>query len=151
MNLLQIDYEKLQSSYELVNDSLTRLPPLVPSFINNSLAMEPYDALASRFERFVEIALNRFFRSVEVHQFGKKSESLRDRLLCMQKIGLVSSVELWMEMRDFRNRIAHDYLPEQLVAMLNTIRDRFRSEIDLSITKCAAFMLQSQDKKNVPT
>jgi hypothetical protein len=119
--------------------------------LNDSIAMEPYDALASRFERLVEIALNSFFRSVELHQFGKKSESLRDRLSCMQKIGLVTSVELWMEMRDFRNRIAHDYLPEQLVAMLNTIKDRFRSEIDLSITKCAAFMLHSLDRKHVPT
>ena len=151
MNLLQIDYEKLQSSYALVNDSLTRLPPLVPSLLNNSLAMEPYDALASRFERLVEIALNRFFRSVELHQFGKKSESLRDRLLNMQKIGLVNSVELWMEMRDFRNRIAHDYLPEQLVAMLNTIRDRFREEIDLTIAQCTSFVSRNQDKKNVPS
>ena len=151
MNLLQIDYEKFQSSYALVSDSLTRLPPLAPSVLNNSLAMEPYDALASRFERLVEIALNRFFRSVEVHQFCKKSESLRDRLLNMQKIGLVNSVELWMEMPDFRNRIAHDYLPEQLVAMLDTIRDHFRSEIDLSVTKCADFVLQSQDRKHVPT
>jgi hypothetical protein len=94
--------------------------------LNDSIAMEPYDALASRFERLVEIALNSFFRSVELHQFGKKSESLRDRLLCMQKIGLVTSVELWMEMRDFRNRIAHDYLPEQLSTasgqFLTTIR-----------------------------
>lgn len=151
MNLLQIDYEKLQSSNEFVNDSLTRLPPLAKTMLHDSLAMEPYDALSSRFERFLEIALNRFFRSVEVHQFGKKSESLRDRLLCMQKIGLVSSVELWMEMRDFRNRIAHDYLPEQLVAMLNTIRDRFRSEISLSMTKCAAFMSHNQDGRHVPT
>ena len=151
MSLLQIDFDKLQSSYALLSDSLTRLPPLAPAMLNNSIAMEPYDALASRFERFVEIAVNRFFRSVEIHQFGKKSESLRDRLLNMQKIGLVSSVELWMEMRDFRNRIVHDYLPEQLVAMINTIRDRFRTEINLSLAKSVGSMMPLQERRHVPS
>jgi uncharacterized protein YutE (UPF0331/DUF86 family) len=105
--------------------------------------MEPYDALASRFERFIEIALNRFFRSVEIHQFSKSSESLRDRLLIMQKIGLISSVELWMEMRDFRNRIAHDYLPEQLAVIFNSIRDRFGAEMKVCVEESSKFMIRN--------
>ena len=68
--------------------------PLKPEILNDSLAMEPYDALSSRFERFIEIALNKFFRSVEIHEFSKSSDSLRDRLFMMQKFGLISSVEL---------------------------------------------------------
>lgn len=57
MSLLQIDFEKFQSSCALLDDSLTRLPPLAPEMLNNSFAMEPCDALVTRFERFVEIAV----------------------------------------------------------------------------------------------
>ena len=143
MDLLTINFEKLQKSFALVQDSLFRLRPLETAILNDSLAMEPYDALASRFERFIEIALNRFFRSVEIHQFSKSSESLRDRLLIMQKIGLISSVELWMEMRDFRNRIAHDYLPEQLAAIFNSIRDRFGAEMKSCVDESSNFMIRN--------
>lgn len=149
MDLLALDYEKLHRSYSLVQNSLSRLPPLEPNLLDDSVAMEPYDALASRFERFVEIALNRFFRSVEIHQFGKKSESLRDRLLNMQKVGIITSVDLWMEMRDFRNRIAHDYLPEQLVTILNSIRSRFHQEIMKSVNESTLFMTRNKGTNDV--
>ncbi len=140
MDLLGINFEKMQKSFALVEDSVTRLPPLKPEILNDSLAMEPYDALSSRFERFIEIALNKFFRSVEIHEFSKCSDSLRDRLFMMQKFGLISSVELWMEMRDFRNRIAHDYLPEQLAIIFNNIRDRFATEMRLCLEESTKFV-----------
>ena len=140
MDLLGINFEKMQKSFAMVEDSLTRLPALKPEILNDSLAMEPYDALSSRFERFIEIALNKFFRSVEIHEFSKSSDSLRDRLFMMQKFGLISSVELWMEMRDFRNRIAHDYLPEQLAIIFNNIRDRFATEMKLCLEESAKFV-----------
>jgi hypothetical protein len=151
MSLLQIDFDKLASTYALLEDSLGRVRPLQVSMLNDSLAMEPYDALASRFERLVEIALNRFFRSVELRQFGKKSDSLRDRILNMQKLGLVASVELWMEMREFRNRIAHDYLPEQLVVIFTAIQDRFYQELKHCILASRAFMLQVEGDSDVST
>ena len=149
MDLLTINFQRMNKSFALVQDSITRLRPLEPAMLNNSLAMEPYDALTSRFERFTEIALNRFFRSVEIHQFSKSSDSLRDRLLMMQKFGLISSVEIWMEMRDFRNRIAHDYLPEQLAAMFNGIRDRFGPEMKLCVDESAQFMIKMGLKSDV--
>ena len=149
MELLAINFERLQKSFTLVQDSLSHLRPLDPAILNDSRAMESYDALASRFERFVEIALNKFFRTVEIHQFSKSSESLRDRLLIMQKLGLISSVELWMEMRNFRNRIAHDYLPEQLAVVFNGIHIRFNVEMKRCIEECIKFMQKNGENSHV--
>jgi hypothetical protein len=138
-DLLIVNFEKLEKSCFLLRDILAHLPPLEPNTIDNARAMEPYDALASRFERVVEIAVNRFFRSVELVVQGKPSETLRDRLQLMCKAGLISSPELWLEMRDFRNRIAHDYLPEQLVAIYDGIRTRFLVEINHCVTSAKSF------------
>jgi hypothetical protein len=144
-NLLAVNFEKLHKASILLRDTVSHLAPLEPATLNSSRAMEPYDALASRFERFVEIAVNRFFRSVELVVQGKQSETLRDRLHVMCKAGLISSPELWMEMRDFRNRIAHDYLPEQLVAIFEGIRTRFLVEIDFCVNAAKAFTDQNKE------
>jgi uncharacterized protein with HEPN domain len=50
-----------------------------------------------------------------------------------------------MEMRDFRNRIAHDYLPEQLVAIFEGIRTRFLVEIDFCVNAAKAFTDQNKE------
>lgn len=141
-SLLLSNFEKLQKASMLLRDTASHLPSLEPTMLNNSRAMEPYDALASRFERFVDIAINRFFRSVELDIKGVASETIRDRLLLMTKTGLISAPELWLEMRDFRNRIAHDYLPEQLVAIFEGIRTRFLLEIVFCVNASEAFVEQ---------
>ncbi len=41
MDLLGINFEKMQKSFAPVEDSLTRRPPLKPEILNDSLAMEP--------------------------------------------------------------------------------------------------------------
>jgi hypothetical protein len=41
----------------------------------------------------------------------------------------VTSPEIWVEMHDILNLIAHDYLPEQLVSIFEAIRTRFLVEI----------------------
>lgn len=142
--LLLMNFEKLEKSSLLVRDILSHLPPLDPAILKEPRKMEPYDALASRFERFVDIAINRFFHSVELELKMESSETIRDRLLCMTKHGLISSPDIWLEMRDFRNRIAHDYIPEQLVAIFEAIRTRFLTEINFCIEESRKFTIQKQ-------
>jgi hypothetical protein len=70
----------------------------------------------SRFIRAVESAL-RLFRSVELHEFGVPADSTRELLDRMEKLRWVSSADLWLAMRSIRNKIVHDYLPEQVAQM----------------------------------
>ena len=39
---------------------------------------------------------------------------MRNRLLVMEKLGIIDSAEKWLEVRLLRNRVAHAYLPAEL-------------------------------------
>lgn len=95
--------------------------------------LEPYDALADRFIRAVESCI-KFFRTYEYYLYTVASDTYRDLLLNMEKQGLISSVELWVDMRDIRNRIIHDYLPDQIKNIFDLIMNEFKIEL-LSIRK----------------
>jgi uncharacterized protein with HEPN domain len=47
----------------------------------------------------------------------------------MHKLSLVSSVQLWVAMRDIRNRIVHDYLPEKLKELNDMIMGEMGAEL----------------------
>ena len=46
-----------------------------------------------------------------------------------RKLSLISSVMLWMQMRDVRNRIVHDYLPEVVEEIYRSIAGEFATEL----------------------
>ena len=71
----------------------------------------------------------RFFRAYERYQFGETSDTLRDLLSRMEKLGLVSSVQLWIEMRDQRNRIVHEYLPEKIKQIYQELIGKMSKEL----------------------
>lgn len=85
-------------------------------------ALEFYDALAFRFEKCVEITLS-FFKTLELNLYGKSSETLRDRLLIMQKLNLINNPEAWIEARLLRNKIAHTYESDDLTELYNEIHE----------------------------
>lgn len=90
--------------------------------------LEPYDALADRYIRAVETAL-RFFRTHGRLMFGEASDTCRDLLQRMHKLRLVAEPMLWIEMRDLRNRIVQDYLPEQVQRFYEEMMARFVPEL----------------------
>jgi uncharacterized protein YutE (UPF0331/DUF86 family) len=90
--------------------------------------LEPYDALSDRFIRAVESCI-KFFRTYEYYLYTVASDTYRDLLLNMEKQGLISAVEIWVDMRDIRNRIVHDYLPEQVKNIFDLIMNKFKIEL----------------------
>ena len=135
---LRTDFVKFRKAVATFLNSVARLPPLPSSIIEDPVAMEPYDALSSRFERCVEVFLGKYLRSLELHVMGAASATIRERLQFGHKIGLLKDVELWLEMREFRNRMPHDYLPEKLGELFEAIRGRFAHEIQSVLTSASA-------------
>lgn len=111
---------KCRRALELFLASVDGYVPYDPNQPYTAKELEPYDALSDRFIRAVEAAL-KFFRSYERFNFGEFSETVRDLLGRMEKVGLISGVGFWIDMRDLRNRVVHDYLPEQLVRLYGSI------------------------------
>ena len=125
---------KMFDTVALVQASLDKLASYDATRNYSSDESEPYDALSDRFIRAVEISL-KFFRSYERLQFAEESDTLRDRLNRMEKLELISSVEQWFNMRDVRNRIVHDYLPNEIKQMYDDIMGPFALELKFCTDK----------------
>lgn len=120
--------QKTLRAIAMVSASLDDFRPYDPTVTYTPKALEPYDALADRFVRAVECAL-RYFRSREMLDYAEQSDTTRTTLGRMEKIGLASNADLWLAMRNVRNRIVHDYLPEQLAQMFALIAGEFGDEL----------------------
>lgn len=119
---------KATAAAALVSASLAKVPAYSEEEDYSADEREPYDALTDRFIRAVEMCLQ-FFRGFERLEFGEESLTLRDRLNRMERLGLITSVELWMKMRDVRNRAVHDYQPDQLKRMYDDMMEIFGPEL----------------------
>jgi hypothetical protein len=118
--LLADSAAKLRAALELVFASATTYEPYEPGRIYSPKEREPYDALSDRFLRAFESSL-KFFRTWERVREANISETFRDQLLRMEKVGLVSNLTTWISLRDLRNRVVHDYLPDELADLYAAI------------------------------
>jgi uncharacterized protein with HEPN domain len=125
---LDFNREKSRKSIALVAASLQGYTVFDAAREYSPKELEPYDAFADRFVRAVECSL-RYMRSLEMVQFAEQSESTRSLLDRMEKLGVVSSAGLWMQMRNIRNRIVHDYLPQQVADMFELLVSKFGPEL----------------------
>ena len=120
--------QKMNDAVALVRASLNKLKPYNEKHAYSADESEPYDALSDRSIRAVEVSI-KFFRSYERLQFAENSDALRDLLNRMEKLEMISSVEVWFRMRDVRNRIVHDYLPHEIKVMYDDIMEPFGREL----------------------
>ena len=126
--LAESNREKARRMIDLVVASLSEYRPFDPAATYTPKELEPYDALADRFVRAVECCLS-YFRSHELREFAEQSDSTRSLLNRMEKLDLVSNTNLWLQMRNVRNRIVHDYLPEQTAQMYSEISGPYGKEL----------------------
>jgi hypothetical protein len=120
--------EKTLKALVLLEASLSDYLPYEAKRVYTPKQLEPYDALSDRFVRAVETSI-KFFRTYERLMFAEYSDTLRDLLNRMHKLDLISGVEMWIELRDVRNRVVHDYLPEQLESLYALMTGPFADEL----------------------
>ncbi|MFA5878687.1 MAG: hypothetical protein WC860_00775 [Candidatus Margulisiibacteriota bacterium] len=107
--LLLKNYYNVKSTIDLLVYSINKFPheneicnPLKPEIA------EYFDSLSFRFEKSVEMLLS-LFRTIELYLFALNSKTLRELLLKMEKLELISSSEDLFEARGLRNIITHTY------------------------------------------
>lgn len=126
--LLEAAKQKVLLAVSLVKASLDELEEFDIDKKYTPKELEPYDALSDRFIRAVETTI-KFFKSYEYYLYTFSSDTYRDLLLNMEKQRIISSVEIWVDMRDIRNRIVHDYLPQQTKNIYDLIMGEFKNEL----------------------
>ena len=119
-DLMLKNFEDLKKAVSLLSGSVNRYVPYEPQKEYSQEELDYYDSLSFRFEKTIEVILN-FFKGLELFLYSKQSDTLRDRLLAMQKIEVIDGIDFWIEARLLRNKISHPYLPEQLQEMYQEI------------------------------
>ncbi len=128
ITLISAARQKVLNTIMLVEASLSRITPYDVNQNYTPEEMEPYDAMSDRFIRAVEVSL-KFFRTYERYLFAESSDTIRDLLNRMATVDLITSTQLWVAMRDVRNRIVHDYLPKDIKQIYDVIQNQFGNEL----------------------
>lgn len=126
--LLKNSREKVNSAINLIEASLTGLQAYNQNRNYTAKELEPYDALSDRFVRAVETCI-KFFNTYEYYLNAVKKETYRDLLLSMEQKNLISSIEKWIDMREIRNRIVHEYLPHEIKSIYDAIMYNYSDEL----------------------
>ncbi len=129
--------DKLAAALEILFASVDAYVPFDPARRYTPKEREPYDALTDRYLRAFESSL-KFFRTLERYREVAPSESFRDLLQRMEKYGVITGAALWIEMRDTRNRIAHEYLPEELAKTYADFGGPAAAELHYVLGQCPA-------------
>lgn len=119
-DLILQEFKDLKMAVTLLQASIKKFKPYKVRKIYTPDELEYYDSLSFRFEKSVELMLN-FFKGLEIFVYANTSDTLRDRLLLMQKITIINSIDFWFEARILRNKITHTYITEQLRDLYNEI------------------------------
>ncbi len=135
--LLSASKDKLAAALEILFASVDAYVPFDPARRYTPKEREPYDALTDRYLRAFESSL-KFFRTLERYREVAPSESFRDLLQRMEKYGVITAASLWIELRDTRNRVAHEYLPQELARIYADIVGPAAGELRHVLDQCSA-------------
>lgn len=145
--LFEASRQKVFSAIGLVEASLKGLESYDTNKAYSPKELEPYDALSDRFIRAVETCI-KFFKTYEYYLYAYSTDTYRDLLLNMEKQGLISEVERWIDMRDIRNRIVHDYLPHQIKSIYDLVMGEFNDELSMVNEKIKMIILDKDTNEN---
>jgi hypothetical protein len=91
----------------------------VESLDNDDLHSEMFDAFVSRYGRLQDTLGDKLLPAMLRGSLEKTGSQL-DNLLRAEKLGWIESAQTWIEMRELRNRLIHEYIetPSDLLSAL---------------------------------
>ncbi len=119
LNYLKEQLAFAQQASQVLKISVSRAVPVVKTLekdIKASLTVEQeetLEALTARFSRFADLLIQKLMRAIDAIELVDEG-SIIDRLARMEKRGLISDAKRWIEARELRNTIAHEYTVENV-------------------------------------
>ena len=102
--------------------------------------LEKVEAFTSRFARVVDLLVHRILRAIDRFELNEPG-TLIDVANRAESRELVKSVDWLRELKDIRNRIAHDYAGAQLMDLLKFCSESF-AELRLACERTVAYIDQ---------
>lgn len=114
----------------------------IRSLEDDDTRSEMLDAFVSRFGRLQDTLGDKLLSALLRFSLEKTGTQL-DNLLRAEKLGWIASVQAWVEVRELRNRLIHEYVesPEDLLAALKAALQGVQILIDVQ-ARMSAYVQQ---------
>jgi len=84
--------------------------------------LEHFESLTGRFARLSDLLIQKIFRLIDQLDLEDKG-TVRDRINRAEKKELISSAEEFVDIRELRNNIAHEYDPTAIISVFIDVQD----------------------------
>ncbi len=105
---LKKSLERLRYSHQKVIKLSTETEKLTEDELGD------WESFTSRFARASDLFLSKLLRALVLRDDPGFQGGFRDFLDRAEKLGYISSADIWMEIRELRNTTAHEYTEEDL-------------------------------------
>lgn len=119
-NLLNLNWGLLKQALPSFERSLVKCRDIDFSPPISFETEEALDALSSKFSRVSDIYTQKVIKTL-LFLMREDALTFLDRMNLCEKLGIISSAEELIAIRDLRNIIAHEYLSENLVEIYREI------------------------------
>ena len=138
--LLQSARQEFLDARQHLNFSTKSVSSILAEGEWTELELEKVEAFTSRFARVVDLLINRVLRAIDRFELNEPGTLLDTANRAVAR-NLISGVDWLRELKDIRNRIAHDYAGLQLPDLF-VYCQRVVPELGLSCEKVDAYIAQ---------
>lgn len=140
IELLNQNWELLLRSLETLKLSVEKAESIGNKAEYSFEEMETFDSLTSKFSRTSDIFTQKILRSVWI-LLHEEITPFIDILNRAEKIGIIFSSDKLLEIRDLRNQITHEYIPETIQKLIPDVIE-LSSELEDNIQKTGKFLFK---------
>lgn len=117
IQLLIEEVNLLEKSLQTLKLSITKCKIIFQKNDYSFEEMESFDSLTSKFSRTSDLYTQKIIRTIWI-LLREPFVPFIDMLNNAEKMGIIHSADQLMEIRDLRNQITHEYLPEAITELI---------------------------------
>ncbi len=116
LELLELELDLLNKAAQALRYSYDRCNQIGVKDVYSQDEQEKFEALTGRFARLSDILIQKIFRLIDAIDLDAEG-TVRDRINRAEKKNLIQSASGFIEVRELRNEIAHEYIPDAIEAI----------------------------------
>lgn len=140
IKLLARNWELLQNSLDTLKRSVKKAEAIGEKEEYTFEEMETFDSLTSKFSRTSDIFLQKIIRTLW-ELLHEDKMPLIDMLNRAEKLEIINSADIMLEIRDIRNQVAHEYIPEAIQELVPEVI-KLTHTLEENIKTCETFLLK---------
>lgn len=138
IKLLARNWKLLQNSLDTLNKSVEKAQAIGEKEDYTFEEMETFDSLTSKFSRTSDIFLQKIIRTLW-ELLHEDKMPLIDVLNRAEKLEIIHSADELLEIRDIRNQVAHEYIPEAIQELVPEVINLSQA-LEENINTCQEFL-----------